>query len=55
MYSESHYRARSVLATELADLPENIGRKKAYMALAKNWRKMADMAAAFARPPWKVG
>lgn len=45
MYSENHYLARSVLARELSEMPENIGRRKAYLALSANWKKMADLAA----------
>jgi hypothetical protein len=49
MYSQNHYLSRSALALELAKLPENIGRKTAYLALAKNWQKMAALAAEFTR------
>jgi hypothetical protein len=51
MYSESHYLARSILAMELSEMPENIRRKKAYVALALNWKKMADKAAKAAKMP----
>ena len=45
MYSEQHYLSRSILAKELSEMPENIGRKRAYLALSVNWKKLADMAA----------
>jgi hypothetical protein len=45
MYTERHYLSRSDLAKELSELPENTGRKKAYLALSDNWKKMADLAA----------
>ena len=44
MYSPNHYLSRSVLAKELAELPDNIGRRKAYLALAANWQRLADIA-----------
>jgi hypothetical protein len=46
MYSEQHYLSRSVLAKELSELPENIGRKRAYLALADHWKQLAMVAAA---------
>ena len=45
MYTERHYLSRSILAKELSELPENIGRKAAYLALSKNWKRLADLAA----------
>jgi hypothetical protein len=52
MYSEKHYRSRSILAKELAELPENSARKKAYLALAAHWKKLAEAAAMrFPNPP----
>ena len=45
MYSERHYLTRSILAMELAQLPENIRRRRAYIALSVNWKKLADAAA----------
>ena len=45
MFSEQHYRARSVLAQELSELPENLRRRKAYVALSIHWRKLADIVA----------
>lgn len=45
MYSENHYLSRSNLAKELSELPENIRRKKAYLALSVNWKNLADMSA----------
>jgi hypothetical protein len=45
MYSENHYRSRSNLAKEMSEMPENIRRKRAYIALSVNWKKLADMAA----------
>ena len=50
MYSQTHYLSRSILALQLSELPENIRRRKAYIALAKNWREMAEVAAKVARP-----
>jgi len=46
MYSEQHYLSRSVLAKELSELPENIGRRQAYLALSDHWKKLAMVAAA---------
>jgi hypothetical protein len=52
MYSEKHYRSRSILAKELSELPENTARKKAYLALAAHWKKLAEAAAMrFPNPP----
>jgi hypothetical protein len=51
MYPERHYLTRSILARELSELPENIGRKKAYLALSTNWKRLADMVAKSAIPP----
>jgi hypothetical protein len=45
MYSEKHYLSRAILATELSEMPENIRRKRAYQALANNWKKLAGIAA----------
>jgi hypothetical protein len=45
MYSEQHYLSRSVLAKELSELPENIGRRQAYLALSDHWKKLAVVAA----------
>jgi hypothetical protein len=45
MYSQQHYLTRSILAQELSEMPENCRRKKAYLALSLNWKKMADIAA----------
>jgi hypothetical protein len=42
MYSEHHYLSRSTLAKELAQLPENIRQRKAYLEIADRWRKLAD-------------
>jgi len=46
MYSQKFYQTRAALAAELAELPENAGRRRAYLTLAENWRRMAEMAAA---------
>jgi hypothetical protein len=54
MYSEQHYLARSILAMELSEQPENIRKKKAYLALALNWKKMADIAAKATTIPCKL-
>jgi hypothetical protein len=52
MYSEQHYLSRSRVAQELAALPENTARKKAYLALAAHWKKLAEAAAMrFPNPP----
>jgi hypothetical protein len=51
MYSAQHYLARSILAMELSEMPENIRRKRAYVALSLNWKKMADIAAKSATLP----
>jgi hypothetical protein len=48
MYSQKFYRSRVRLAKQLAALPENAGRRRAYLALAENWQRMADMAASAA-------
>jgi len=53
MYSEQHYLSRSNLAKELSEMPENIGRKRAYMALSSNWKKLAERAAKAATLPRK--
>jgi hypothetical protein len=53
MYSEQHYLARSILAKELAEMPENIGRQRAYLALSLNWKKLADIAAKVTTLPRK--
>jgi hypothetical protein len=45
MYSENHYLSRSNLAKELSEMPENFRRKRAYMALSVNWKKLADISA----------
>jgi hypothetical protein len=45
MYSEQHYLSRSVLAKELSELPENVGRRQAYLALSDHWKKLAAIAA----------
>ena len=56
MYSERHYLSRSKLAEELSELPENIRRKRAYLALAGRWKKLAAIAAAkIAKPPRQTG
>ena len=41
MYSAQHYLTRSSQAAELAEMPENIRRRKAYLELATRWRKLA--------------
>jgi hypothetical protein len=46
MYSEQHYRSRSVLAKELSELPENVRRRRAYLKLSEYWRNLAVVAAA---------
>lgn len=46
MYTERHYLSRSQLAKELSELPENVRRKRAYLALSEHWRKLAAIAAA---------
>ena len=51
MYSANHYLSRSILAKELSEMPENIGRKRAYIALSENWKRMADRAGAALRVP----
>jgi hypothetical protein len=50
MYSEHHYISRSVLAEELALLPENAQRKRAYLELAARWRKLAAAVAGGPQP-----
>jgi len=45
MYSERHYLSRSVLAEELAQLPENVKQKRAYLEIAGRWRKLAAAVA----------
>ena len=51
MYSQKFYLERVRLAKELADLPENAGRRRAYLTLADNWRRMAERAASATKPP----
>jgi hypothetical protein len=51
MYSQKFYLARVRLAKKLAALPENAERKRAYLTLAENWQRMADMAADAKQPP----
>jgi hypothetical protein len=46
MYSEQHYRSRSILAKELSELPENVRRKRAYLKLSEYWKNLAAIAAA---------
>ena len=53
MYSEQHYLSRSILAKELSKMPENLGRKRAYIALSTKWKKLADMAARVTTLPRK--
>ena len=51
MYTQHHYLSRSILAMELSAMPENIGRRRDYVSLAQNWKKLADAAAkSVARP-----
>jgi hypothetical protein len=45
MFSEQHYRTCSALAQELSELPENVRRRKAYIALSIHWKKLADIVA----------
>jgi hypothetical protein len=45
MYPQHHYLSRSILAMELSAMPENIGRRRAYISLSLNWKKLADAAA----------
>lgn len=45
MYPEHHYLSRSRLAEELARLPENADRRKAYLALAQHWKRLAALSA----------
>lgn len=51
MYSQQHYLSRSIMAMELSELPENIGRRRAYLALSENWKRMADRAARATKLP----
>ena len=51
MYSQKFYLERVRLARELAALPENAGRKRAYLTLAENWQTMAERAASATRAP----
>jgi len=44
MYSRKFYLSRVRQAKKLAALPENAGRKQAYLTLAANWQRMADGA-----------
>ena len=41
MYSERHYLSRSILAEELAHLPENISRTQVYLELSMRWKILA--------------
>ena len=50
MYSAQHYLTRSNQAIELAEMPENIRRKKAYLELAAYWRKLAAAIGGAERP-----
>jgi hypothetical protein len=45
MYSQQFYLKRVRLAEQLGALPENAGRRRAYITMADNWRKLAKMAA----------
>jgi hypothetical protein len=49
MYSQKFYLTRAKLAAELAELPENAGRRRAYRTLSKDWQRMAAMAAVATR------
>jgi hypothetical protein len=51
MYSQKFYLERVRLAKELADLPENAGRRRAYLTLADNWQRMAERAGSATKPP----
>ena len=55
MYSERHYLCRSVLAMELAQMPGNISRKSAYLALSLNWKQLAEIAAEISITPVGAG
>jgi len=50
MYSAQHYLSRSNQAVELAEMPENIRRKKAYLELAARWRTLAAAIGGQERP-----
>ena len=51
MYSQKFYLARVRLAKELAALPENAARRRAYLTLADNWQRMAERAASATKAP----
>jgi hypothetical protein len=55
MYSQKFYLARVRLAKKLAALPENAGRRRAYLTLAENWQKMAETAASATGAPKAQG
>jgi hypothetical protein len=48
MYSQKFYLKRVRQARQLAALPENAARRRAYLTLADNWQRMAAMAASAA-------
>jgi hypothetical protein len=55
MYSQKFYLARVRLAKKLAALPENAGRRRAYLTLAENWQRMAETAASATAPKAQGG